>query len=76
MNGKAREKLNGTVEVPAWVMAVTYILCWSFAVALIVGQMVGHLTYRPLLIAISIYLLLWPVFQISPAEMIQKVFPK
>ena len=44
--------------------------------ALVIAQLVGHIEYRPLLLMLGIYLLLWPVFQISPAEMIRKVFPK
>lgn len=69
-------KLNGdTVEVPAWVMAGTYLLCWAFASALLWVQIFGQVTYRPLLIGLSIYLLLWPVFQVSPAQMVRKIFP-
>ena len=75
MNDETREKLNGTVPVPAWVMAVTYILCWGFAVALVLAQLIGHIEYRPLLVGLGIYLLLWPVFQVSPGEMIRRVFP-
>ena len=67
--------MNGKVEVPAWVLAVTYVLCWSFAVALVVSQLTGHIEYRVLLLALAIYLLLWPVFQITPAEMVRKIFP-
>ena len=39
-------RVNGKVEVPAWVLAVTYVLCWSFAVALVVAQLTGHIEYR------------------------------
>lgn len=76
MNDQTRESLNGKVEVPAWVMAVTYILCWGFSIALVVAQLIGHITYRPLLIGLGLYLLLWPVFQVSPAEMIRRIFPR
>ena len=74
MNGETKEKLNGKVEVPAWVMLITYVLCWTFAIAIIASELTGYLDYRPLLIALAIYLLLWPVLQISPVEMIRKVF--
>ncbi len=71
-----RRKLNGDkVEVPAWVMAVTYIFCWLFAAALIVFEFTGYLSYRPLLVALAIYLIFWPMFQTNPAELIRKVFP-
>lgn len=71
-----RRKLNGEkVPVQPWVMAVTYVLCWVFGLAIIVLEITGVGVYRPLLIALAIYLLLWPVFQVSPAEMIRKVFP-
>ncbi len=71
-----RRKLNGDkVEVSKWVMVVTYILCWSFGVALVILELTGYLTYRPVLVALSIYLLLWPVFQTNPADLIRKVFP-
>ncbi len=71
-----RRKLNGDkVQVSTWVMVVTYILCWSFAVALIVLELTGYLVYRPLLLALAVYLLLWPVFQTNPADLIRKVFP-
>ena len=36
MNAATKENLNGKVEVPAWVLAVTYVLCWGFAVAVMV----------------------------------------
>jgi hypothetical protein len=67
--------MNGKVEVPAWVMGVTYVLCWGFATALVVAQLTGHVVYRPLLVAVAIYLLLWPVFQINPADLVRRIFP-
>ncbi len=71
-----RRKLNGDrVEVKAWVMVVTYVLCWAFGIALIVFELTGYIAYRPLLLALSIYLIFWPVFQTSPADLIRKVFP-
>lgn len=71
-----KRKLNGNkVEVATWVMVVTYLLCWSFAIALIVLELTGYLVYRPLLLALAVYLLLWPVFQTNPADLIRKVFP-
>jgi len=75
MNAETKKKLNGTVSVPTWVLAITYMLCWGFAVALIVSQLTGHIEYRPLLLALAVYLLFWPVFQVTPAEIIRKVFP-
>ncbi len=75
-NTVQRRKLNGDkVEVSRWVMVVTYFLCWLFATALIVFEFTGYITYRPLLVALAIYLIFWPVFQTSPAELIRKVFP-
>jgi hypothetical protein len=67
--------MNGKVEVPAWVMGVTYVLCWSFAIAITVAQLIGHIEYRPLLLALGVYLLLWPVFQVSPADLVRRILP-
>lgn len=71
-----RRKLNGDkVPVPAWVMVVTYVMCWAFGAAIILFEFTGHGVWRPLLVVLAIYLILWPVFQVSPAEIIRKVFP-
>jgi len=76
MNAETKRELsNGHVEVPTWVMVVTYILCWTFAVALIVSMLTGHIEYRVLILALAVYLMLWPVFQITPAEMLRKILP-
>lgn len=69
------EKLNGKVEVPNWVMGMTYIFCWAFAILLIVFEITGYLTYRPMLVALAVYLIFWPVFQVSPGEIIKRIFP-
>ncbi len=71
-----KRKLNGDkVQVPTWVMAVTYFICWGFGISLVVGQLIGKIAYRPLLIVLAIYLIFWPVFQTNPAELIRRVFP-
>lgn len=72
----SKRKLNGDkVEVAAWVMAVTYVICWGFGIAIIVSEVTGYIVYRPLLIVLSVYLIFWPVFQANPAELIRRVFP-
>lgn len=74
--GVEKRKLNGEkVKVQSWVMVVTYILCWTFAAVIITFEFSGIGVYRPLLICLAIYLVLWPVFQVSPVEMIRRIFP-
>lgn len=70
-----RRKLNGDeVEVPAWAMVITYVLCWVFGALILLFEFAGIGVYRPVLVTIAIYLILWPVFQVSPAAMVRKLF--
>jgi hypothetical protein len=76
VNQKRKDSMNGSVEVPVWVMAVTYFMCWAFGLGIVVGEITGWLSYRPLLLALAIYLIFWPVVQLPPQEILKRIFPR
>lgn len=69
--------LNGKVHMPTWVMLGTYVCCWTFGAALLITSIIDieDIHNRGLILAIGVYLILWPMIQTSPAEMLRKVFP-
>lgn len=73
MNGNGSG--NGKIEVPTWVMAMTYIMCWAFAAALIIAMLTGHVENKGVIIGTIIYLITWPVVQLSPNQMLKSILP-
>jgi hypothetical protein len=75
MNEQTRERLNGVIKVPTWIMVVTYFMCWGFGIALIGLLLWGDIQHQGVIIATAVYLITWPVFQANPSEIIRRVFP-